>query len=349
MDQNVMLTDLLDLLENSEQAEKVASYGSQAIKLQIRELGFSRKLFSYKPVSKTDPNLQRKTEIDEVYLLVPVEPGSGAVSTNFRADAPTYWAKETRIELGFGKIQAAGFEKSETELWATMQPLMETIKRYTVFDIQREEDTNTLEAFDSAVDQTGKHVVSTTTNHLTKELLREGRSLLDGDLLESTTVVCDKDTMNDIMLWDSLGYGYNFVGSLVETDKLKNINDLYGLNFITSIKTDLFRTVYYVADEVKYPEANHDDVFTENVDGTDYFYTTDPAKGKIVANKLTIYREDKHLYVLPNREFLGDARTLTDLKFWAKKEKDKLKMGAWEVAGLYVIANAVVKVTFRSK
>ena len=114
MDQNLMLTDLLELLESSEQTEKVANYGSEAIKLQVRELGFSRKLFSYKPVGKTDPNLQRRTDIDEVYLLVPVEPGAGAVSTNFRADAPTYWAKESRIELGFGKIQAAGFEKSES-------------------------------------------------------------------------------------------------------------------------------------------------------------------------------------------------------------------------------------------
>ena len=226
---------------------------------------------------------------------------------------------------------------------------METIKRYTVFDIQREEDQNTINAFDSAVEESGKHIVSTDYTHLTKELLREGRALLDADLLESKTVVCDRDTLNDLMLWDSVNYGYGFVESLIESDKIKRITDLYGLNFITSIKTDLFRTVYYVADEVTYPEADHDDVHVETIETVDFYYTSDPAKGKITNSKLSIYREDRHLYILPDRKFVGDARTLTDLKFWAKKEKDKFKMGAWEVAGLYVIANAIVKITFRAK
>jgi hypothetical protein len=346
MDTNqILLSNVLEMLETSEGTEKLANYGSEAIKLQIRELGFSRKLFSYKPVSRTEPNLQRRTDLDEVYLLVPIEPGAGAVTTNFRADAPSVWVKESRIELGFGKIEAVGFEKSETELWATMQDLMGTIKKYTVFDIQREEDSNTLAAFDQAVAMTGKYINSPTTTTLSKEILRDGRALLDADLLEAKTVLCDKDTMNDLMLWDSNSYGYGFVQSLVESDKIKKVSDLYGLNFITSIKTDLFRDVYYVADEVTYPEADHDDVFVETINTVDYYYTTDIRKAKVTNSKVEVYKEHRHLYVLPEREFLGDARTLIDLKFWAKKEKDKFKMGAYEVAGLFVLANGVVKIT----
>lgn len=335
-----MMTRLIDLLETNEGTEKVANYGSDAIKLQIRELGFARKIFSFDKVNRNDPQLQRRTDIDEVYMLVPIEPQAGAVTTNFRSDAPTEWVKEQRIELGFGRIESAGFEKSEVELWATMQPLMETIKQYCVFEVQRQEDANILGAFDQAAEISGKYVDATSSKILSKEVLREGRRYLDDDLLEAKQVLCAKDDLNDAMLWDSMGYGYGFVQSLVEGDKISKLNNLFGLEFITSIKSDLFRTVYFVADSAYYGDA---DVLTEEVAGETQHYTANEVKAKVAGGKYEHYKTVRHIYLLPDRKYLGDARSLQDLTFHAKKEKDKYKMGSYETVGCFVIANAVVK------
>ena len=59
-------------------------------------------------------------------------------------------------------------------------------------------------------------------------------------------------------------------------------------------------------------------------------------EAKLDAPYMTV---DRIMYVVTEPEFLGAARKMNDLKFWAKKEENIVSMGAWENIGM-VIANA---------
>lgn len=371
----------LDLLSSSDGREELTDATGDFIRTVLREEGIARKIIPFK---KADPDkMQVRTDSDELYDLVEIEPGAGAVLSNFTAQAPAKYVTNQKAELTFSQIKGTTVEKTVEELMAVGYDMFKVIKNYTALEIQAKEDQGYINAlYHSAYSvqkETGtKKIVQDATlgAKLSKDHFISLKNTLDTDRLLATRMVTAQAFFNDIIAWSAGDVGFNAVEGMAFDKTLREkTKNLYTLESITSIKTELFRRKEVVTGKDALTIENKTTATTTTVSVTEdidevigvytdaamqstNYYTGGSFTGKditlgtaVSAANTTVYvqyreklaapitRVWRQFYTLTDNDFLGAARELIPVQFWTEKKENMVRMGSFETIGM-VIANA---------
>jgi len=151
----------VERLETPEGLEKTSAAGNAFVRAFMREVGFARRIIPTENVTRAD--CTRSTTHDTLIKIVDLEPNSKAMAVNFRGSADDKYISGKRAAIPFFKIETDKFAKTEGELLAYDYPLTRVIEENSVKDIQAVEDEKFIEYSESAVNVTGKRLVSTDT------------------------------------------------------------------------------------------------------------------------------------------------------------------------------------------
>ena len=183
----------VERLDTTEGLQKTAAAGAAFVRSKIREIGFARRILP--PESVTRADLTRSTEHDTLIKIVDIEHDSKAMAVNFAATADDRYVQGKRYAVPFFKVESEKFVKNEGELLAYDYPITKVIEENSVKDIQAVEDEKFIEYSESAVNITGKRIVSTATIVDRKEI-NSLFKMIDSDF--RTVGVCLMNTVD----WD---------------------------------------------------------------------------------------------------------------------------------------------------
>jgi len=130
-----------------EALNKTAAAIGDYIQLKIREQGFARKILDYHTVTEKDPMIQRDPngEHDGLQYIVPLEPDTVAQRIDFRADPERTWIVGNRFPINFYEVSTDEFNKTEQELLAHTEPVLNIIEQNSLKDMQEQEDIHFLD------------------------------------------------------------------------------------------------------------------------------------------------------------------------------------------------------------
>lgn len=151
----------VERLDTPEGLEKTNQAGNAFVRAIMREIGFARRI--QPPESVTRADCTRSTQHDTLIKIVDLEPNSKAMAVNFRGSADDKYISGKRVAIPFFKIETDKFAKTEGELLAYDYPLTRVVEENSVKDIQAVEDEKFIEYAESAINVTGKRLVSADT------------------------------------------------------------------------------------------------------------------------------------------------------------------------------------------
>lgn len=134
---------------NTEGPEKTAAATQLYIKDRLRESCFADMIIPNQKVVRGD--LQRSTEHDTLVKIVDIEPGSRAMSVNFRGQPTAQYVNGKRFAIGFYTITSLKFEIVEQELMAYEMPITRIIEENSLKDMVEVKDRDFINHIEACV------------------------------------------------------------------------------------------------------------------------------------------------------------------------------------------------------
>ena len=128
---------------------KTAAASLNYIKDRLRESSFADMIIPNERVVRGD--LQRSTEHDTLVKIVDIEPGSRAMSVNFRGQPTAEYVNGKRYAIGFFTISSLKFEIIEQELMAYEMPVTRIIEENSLKDMVEIKDREFLNHVESCI------------------------------------------------------------------------------------------------------------------------------------------------------------------------------------------------------
>jgi len=224
----------IDRLDTQEGLQKTASAGAAFVRSRIREIGFARRTLPIESVTRAD--CQRAVDHDTLVKIVDLEIDSKALAVNFASQANENYIDGKRYAIPFFKIESEKFVKPEAELLAYDYPITKVIEENSVKDIQRIEDAKFIEFAESAINGTGKRLVSSSTSNTRKEMTKLFK-MIDADQLEMGTALMHQVDFDDYMVQPATEIGHE-LASEISKDGYK-YPKMMGRKVVVTNKTDL--------------------------------------------------------------------------------------------------------------
>jgi hypothetical protein len=316
---------------------KTAAASLNYIKDRLRESSFADMIIPNERVVRGD--LQRSTEHDTLVKIVDIEPGSRAMSVNFRGQPTAEYVNGKRYAIGFFTISSLKFEIIEQELMAYEMPVTRIIEENSLKDmveIKDREFLNHVESCIEAMQDEGGSAAFTTSNVTggTAFQISKVKGIL---ALQQAT---DNYDVQAIQRAD-----------IVEIKKLLKRQVVAGGAVVRQGRLRPALMLMTESDADDFDQWTHEDygdrLQSETaLDG----YTYNKVLGlRIIRTiKNDILREG-NVYVFTAPEFFGRNYTLNDVKFYIDKIANRIFWQAWMDVGMGIgnIA-AVVKLELYS-
>jgi len=177
----------------------------------MREVAFSRRILP--PESVTRADCQRHVKHDTLVKIVDIEPDSKAFAVNFRGEAEDKYIDGPRYALPFFKIESQKFQKQEAELLAYDYPITKVIQDNSIKDLQYVEDAKFIEYSESAINITGKKILSLDTTIDRKNLMGLIK-MIDYDRLSVGCVLLNNVDFDDWCVQDATEIGSGLASEL---------------------------------------------------------------------------------------------------------------------------------------
>lgn len=293
----VMNSLMLERLGTAEGREKFAAAGADFIRMKLREESFMRKILMPEPV--TPDECQRSVTTDTLVKIVDKEPDSKAMALTLRGLPDANYVEGPRYEIPFFQVAGEQFQKTEVELLAYEMPLMDVIEKNNMFDIQKIEDQVFMDHVETILaDAVTTQVVSgltyTSTGGFKKSSFISLFNILDGNELDSDTVLMNRKMYNKLIDFDASEFG----------DALGTEVFINGFRYQT-----LFGRKLIVTNKKRWNSVS--------IHGTTYAAGTDLVP-------------DNMIYTFAAKPYLGRAYTLGDTQFYVDKKRNLITMEAWE-------------------
>lgn len=237
-----------EMLDTPAGTQRVQEAGLSYIKRILREESFTRKVLP--PMNITKFDTQRSTTTDTVEKIVDIEPNSTALPLSFRSEAPSDYVEGARYAIPFYTISSPLFEKTEQELYAYESPVIKIIEENSVKDIQEVEDKTFIDYSQIAVEAADNVLkVTGTTTLSSKKMLTESFKLLDENRLQTSVILMNNVTFNDVLGLPSEQIGNNLNSEIVQNGY--SYNQLLGKKLIVTTKSNIVKTgqVWFFADQ----------------------------------------------------------------------------------------------------
>ena len=128
---------------------KTAAASLNYIKDRLRESSFCDMIIPNERVVRGD--LQRSTEHDTMVKIIDIEPGSRAMSLNFRGQPEATYVNGKRYAISFFTISSLKFEIVEQELMAYEMPITKIIEENSLKDMVEIKDREFLNHVEACI------------------------------------------------------------------------------------------------------------------------------------------------------------------------------------------------------
>lgn len=261
-----------DIMDTPSGKEKLAQAAEPYIRDKLREDSWMAQLIPPEDVSAAD--CTPATTHDGLMKIVHVEPStSGAAPVTFRGGTEAEWVRGPRIGVPFYSIMSRMFEKTTQELLAYEMPLTKIIEKFAVKDIESIYDYQGIRYIESGV-QMMQNIANAGATALASSNVQAGAviersiakgqgarislvddlvlhplvrsdftrlmNMLDGYERKAHAILITAPDYNDLMNWTSLDAGDSRESDTME--KGLNLNTLFGLKVVKTIKTRILRT-----------------------------------------------------------------------------------------------------------
>ena len=307
---------------------KTAAASLNYIKDRLRESSFTDMILPNERVVRGD--LQRATEHDTLVKILDIEPGSRAMSVNFRGQPTAQYIQGKRYAISFFTISSLKFEIVEQELMAYEMPITRIIEENSLKDMVEVKDREFLNHVEAAVNamQAEGNVSSSTafTAANVNAAATGGRSIskIKGSLALANS-----------------GAGYQSFAiqrpDIVKIKKLlkRQIVDANGVTIRAGrLKPALMLMTESDADDFdSWTLEDYGDKLQSETALDGYTYNKVLGLRVIRTIKNDILREG-NIYVFTSPEFFGRNYTLNDVKFYIDKVANRIFWQAWMDIGM---------------
>lgn len=304
---------------------KTAAAAIKYIKDRLREASFADMIVPSERVVRGD--LQRSTEHDTLVKIVDIEPGSRAMTLNFRGQPSATYVNGKRYAITFWTISSLKFEIVEQELAAYEMPVPRIIEENSLKDMLEVKDREFLSHVDACIEAmqdegNGGAVAFNSTNVNSGAVV--GVSKVKGSLalahtpddfqvfaIQRPDLVKIKKLLKQQVVDAS--------GNVVRQGRLTP-----SVALMTEVDTDDFDTwtIEDLGDRLQSETAT---------DG--YTYNKVVGLRIIRTIKVDILREG-NVYVFTAPEFFGRNYTYNDVKFYIDKIANRIYWQAWMDIGM---------------
>lgn len=301
---------------------KTAAASLNYIKDRLRESSFTDMIVPNERVVRGD--LQRSTEHDTLVKIVDIEPGSRAMSINFRGQPTAQYVNGKRYAIGFYTISSLKFEIVEQELMAYEMPITRIIEENSLKDMVEVKDREFLNHVESCVNA----------------MQAEGNSGSSAFSVVGGQVTISK--IKGVLAQQSGGGATDYTTYAIQRPDIVNIKKLLKRQITVggeTIRAGRLRPALMLMTETDaddFDQWTHEDygdrLQSETaLDG----YTYNKVLGlRIIRTiKNDILREG-NVYVFTSPEFFGRNYTLNDVKFYIDKVANRIFWQAWMDVGM---------------
>lgn len=301
---------------------KTAAASLNYIKDRLRESSFTDMIVPNERVVRGD--LQRSTEHDTLVKIVDIEPGSRAMSINFRGQPTAQYVNGKRYAIGFYTISSLKFEIVEQELMAYEMPITRIIEENSLKDMVEVKDREFLNHVESCVNA----------------MQAEGNSGSSAFSVVGAQVTISK--IKGVLAQQSGGGTTDYTTYAIQRPDIVNIKKLLKRQITVggeTIRAGRLRPALMLMTETDaddFDQWTHEDygdrLQSETaLDG----YTYNKVLGlRIIRTiKNDILREG-NVYVFTSPEFFGRNYTLNDVKFYIDKVANRIFWQAWMDVGM---------------
>lgn len=187
----------IERLDTVEGMNKSANSGATFIRAKMRENGVFRRILP--PVGVTPAELQTATDHDTLIFMRDIEHDSKAMALNFASQADERYLQGKRYAIPFYKVESEKFVKSEGELLAYKYAITKVIEENSVKDMQAVEDFRFIDHAESAVNQTGKRLISSATS-FDRKAITSLCKMIDYDKLAVGTILMNNVDWDDYQI-----------------------------------------------------------------------------------------------------------------------------------------------------
>jgi hypothetical protein len=304
---------------------KTAASALTYIKDRLREASFTDMIVPNQRVVRGD--LQRSTDHDTLVKIVDIEPGSRAMTLNFRGQPTAQYVTGKRYAITFWTISSLKFEIVEQELLAYEMPVTRIIEENSLKDMLEVKDREFLSHVDACIEAMQEEgnagaVAFNRTNVNSGAVI--GVSKVKGSLALAHTA--DDFTSFAIQRPDIVKIKQllkrqvvDGAGNVVRQGRLKP-----ALMLMTEVDTDNFDT---------WTHEDFGDRLQSETTTEGYSYNKVLGLRIIRTIKVDILREG-NVYVFTAPEFFGRNYTLNDVKFYVDKIANRIFWQAWMDIGM---------------
>ena len=326
-----------DLLNTPGGTEKVAQAGQTWIKDRVYEEAACTHIIEMENKSYTDSDVQVSLHQDEVYVVVPVEPESAAMSVNFRGEHDASLIRAPRMAAGMFSITSRVYDMYDENMGVYQklnQPITKIIEKKIPLDLQTILDRTFVTHIESAV-----QAMQTEANGGSAAGLYCGASSTIGSTVEYS-------------IYKGANARAVTTGAVSATPLPLARADFGTLRNIMVAK-QLRATVMLISDYDWNAQMalTHEDLGT-TLTGETYEkgFTMQTLGGfKVVKTIKTNILRPGNVYAFTDQDYLGRMYSMGDVKFYIEKIANKTTFqGRWQVGMAIVNVNAVAKIELYS-
>lgn len=309
----------------TEGSTKTAAASLNYIKDRLREASFADMIIPNEKVVRGD--LQRSTEHDTLVKIVDIEPGSRAMSLNFRGQPEATYITGRRYAIAFFTISSLKFEIVEQELMAYEMPITKIIEENSLKDMVEVKDREFLNHVEACINGMQTEANGTATKFNTSNVNAGsviGASKLKGSLALQQT-------------------SDNFTSLAIQRPDIVKIKKLLKRQILDS-NGDIVRNGRLRPAVMLMTESDADDFDSWTLEDYGDRLQSETALDGYSYNKvlgLRVIRTIKNdilregnVYVFTAPEFFGRNYTLNDVKFYIDKIANRIFWQAWMDVGM---------------
>lgn len=301
---------------------KTAAASLNYIKDRLRESSFADMIVPNERVVRGD--LQRSTEHDTLVKIVDIEPGSRAMSVNFRGQPTAEYVNGKRYAIGFFTISSLKFEIVEQELMAYEMPITRIIEENSLKDMVEVKDREFLNHVESCINA----------------MQAEGNSGSSAFYAGGSEITVSK--IKGVLATQSGGGQTDFTPYAIQRSDIVRIKKLLKQQISVggeTIRAGRLRPALMLMTETDvddFDQWTHEDYGDRLQSDTlldGYTYSKVLGLRIIRTIKNDILREG-NAYVFTAPEFFGRNYTLNDVKFYIDKVANRIFWQAWMDVGM---------------
>lgn len=281
-------------LDDPEFKKEAEERTQKFIRAKLREFGVARQVVEPEAVEVSQ--LDRSLDHDLRVKTIDIEPESMAMPITFRGRPTDRYIQAPRMQIPFFGISSETFHITEPELLAYEFPITKVVEDNTVKDIQGIEDTVFINHVRNAINlaSTAGYTKAITSGLPTRLTPAAIKALVN--MLEGDELPVDCMLMTRARYNDTM----QFVGISDESEP--------GLGLISGEMAE--------------------GIIREGFQGKTLF-------GKRVVTTIkTDLIGNNEIYAFSSKEFFARFYTMSDIKFFLKKERDDIEWSAWEYIGM---------------